>query len=222
MMLIRYLMFTVVVFLASAQDPETFDLRVERARMLMPKNQNGDLHIDAQGITFRSLDRKTTIHIPIKDLRTATVADAHSLRFQTYEVRKWKPVLRRDYVFRAQAEAPIEKIAQFLAVRMLRPVVGHYSQEAEYEVSGFHRRTFGGSPGTLKIGRESIQFVAKEPGDSRTWLYRDIETIGMPGRAQFRVTTNRETYLIELKEELPEAAYELAWRRIYDRDRSSK
>jgi hypothetical protein len=222
MSLVKLLMFTTLVFQASAQEQETFDLTVERVRMLMLKNQNGNLHIDARGVTFQSLGGKTAIHIPIKDLRTATLADAHSLRFGTYEVLKWNPVERREYVFRAQQEAPIENIAQFLAAQMLRPVIGYYPQEARYEVSGYHRRTFGGSPGMLKIGRESIQFVTKEPRASRTWLYRDIETIGIPDRTQFRVTTNQETYMIELKEGLLEAAYELAWSRIYDRDRSGK
>jgi methionine-rich copper-binding protein CopC len=36
------------------------------------------------------------------------------------------------------------------------------------------------------------------------------------------VTTNRETYVVELKDALPEGAYELAWSRVYDLERSSK
>src|SRR5437870_1160905 len=52
--------------------------------------------------------------------------------------------------------------------------------------------------GLLKIGSESIQFVSDKPADSRTWLYRDIETIGRPDSVRFRVTTNHETYVLEL------------------------
>src|SRR6266566_6489857 len=53
-------------------------------------------------------------------------------------------------------------------------------------------------------------------GKARTWLYRDIETIGKPDSFRFRVTTNRETYILELKAELPEAAYQLAWSKVYN------
>jgi hypothetical protein len=79
-----------------------------------------------------------------------------------------------------------------------------------------------GASGLLKIGSESIQFVSDKPADSRTWLYRDIETIGRPDSFRFRVTTSRETYVLELKEDLPEAAYELAWSKSYNLERSGK
>src|SRR6266403_6041342 len=83
-----------------AAPPEVFDLTVERIRTL--RDQPGDLHIDARGVTFRSKDGKTSITIAMEDLREADVADSHALHFQTYEVQKWKPVERRKYTFRAQ------------------------------------------------------------------------------------------------------------------------
>jgi len=43
---------------------------------------------------------------------------------------------------------------------------------------------------------------------------------GRPDSYRFRVTTNRETYVVELKSPLPEAAYELAWNKVYDLERS--
>ena len=74
----------------------------------------------------------------------------------------------------------------------------------------------------MRIGEESIQYLSENAADARTWLYRDIETVGRPDSFRFRVTTNRETYVVELKEALPEAAYELAWSRVYNLERSSK
>ncbi len=74
----------------------------------------------------------------------------------------------------------------------------------------------------LEIGDEAIRFVSDTPADSRTWLYRDIETIGRPDSFRFRITTNRETYVVELKSELPEPAYELAWRKVYKVERSGR
>src|SRR5205823_14229640 len=145
----------------------------------------------------------------------------HALRFETYDVQKWRPIERREYTFRAQPDAPIEELAQFLAGRVLRPVVGHYPAASQFKVAAYHRRTLGGADGTLEIGQESIRFVSDKPADSRTWLYRDIETIGKPDPFRFRVTTHRETYVLDLKAELPEAAYQLAWNKLYTLERTS-
>jgi hypothetical protein len=205
---------------AGAAEKDTFDLKVTRVRML--RNQPGGLHIDSEGVTFRSTDGKTTVTIPMKDLREADVADPHALRFETYEVQKWKPIERREFKFRAEPDAPVEKLAQFLTARVHRPVVGHYATASQFQVAAYHRRALGGTEGTLEIGQDSIRFVSDKPADSRTWLYRDIETIGKPDSFRFRVTTNRENYILELKDDLPEAAYELAWSKVYNLERSSR
>src|SRR5258708_39053739 len=118
------IMLSVLPALASS-DNTSFDLKVQRVRML--RNQSGDLHIDAEGVTFRSSDGKTTVTIPMKDLREAAVADPHALRFETYEVQKWEPAKRHEYTFHAQPDAPCKEMAQFLSSHVHRPVVGHYA-----------------------------------------------------------------------------------------------
>ena len=96
-------------------------------------------------------------------------------------------------------------------------MVGHYTAASEFRIPAYHRRARRGTNGTLEIGEEAIRFVSDKPADSRTWLYRDIETIGRPDSYRFRVTTNRETYILELKSELPETAYQFAWSKVYNR-----
>jgi hypothetical protein len=215
------MIFALTAFAPSfAPGDKVFDLKVMRVRTM--RNQPGDLHIDSQGITFRSTDGKTIISIGMQDLREADVADPNELRFETYEVPKWKPIERREYRFRAQPDAPVEDLALFLAGRVHRPVVGHYKERSQFRVAAFHRRALHGTDGTLEIGEESIQFVSEKPGDSRTWLYRDIETIGRPDSFRFRVTTNRETYILELKDDLPEAAFQFAWSKVYNLERSTR
>ena len=210
------MMFVIALFLmttAAGPPQEMFDLHVERVRPL--RNQRGELHIDATGVTFRSDDGKSTVNIPIEHVRAVDVANPRTLRFGMYEVHKWKPMDRREYTFRAQEDGPVEQLAQFFAAHIARPVVGHYPNDAQFEVAAYHRRALGGTNGKLTIGADSIQFVSETPADSRTWLYRDIETIGKPDPFRFRVTTSRETYIVELKEQLPGAAYEVAWRKVY-------
>jgi hypothetical protein len=222
MTLVRIFALTVLapLFAMAAPGDNVFDLKVTRVRTM--RNEPGDLHIDSQGITFRSADGKTSIMISMQDLREADVADPEGLRFETYEVPKWKPIERREYTFRAQPDAPVGDLALFLAARVHRPVVGHYKEGSQFHVAAFHRRALKGTDGTLEIGEESIQFVSDNPGDSRTWLYRDIETIGRPDTFRFRVTTNRETYVLELKDDLPEAAFQFAWSKVYNLERSSR
>jgi hypothetical protein len=204
------------LFAMAAPQNSVFDLKVTRVRTL--RDQPGDLHIDSQGIEFRSTDGKTTIAIPMKDLRDVSVADSRALRFGTYEVQKWKPVERVEYTFRAPPNTSVEELGNFLTAHVHRTVVGHYPEESQFQAGAYHRRVQGGTSGLLRIGPESIQFVSDKPADSRTWLYRDIETIGRPDSFSFRVTTNRETYVLELKEDLPEAGFRLAWTRVYGLD----
>jgi hypothetical protein len=215
MRFVRFFALTALVplFATAAPDESVFDLKVDRARTL--RNQPGDLHIDSHGIEFRSTDGKTTITIPMKDLRDVNVADAHTLRFGTYEVQKWKPVERVEYTFRAPPDTSVEELGNFLAAHVHRPVVGYYPEESQFQAAAYHRRVRAGTSGLLKIGPESIQFVSDKPSDPRTWLYRDIETSGRPDSFRFRVTTNRETYVLELKEDLPEAGFQFAWSRVY-------
>src|SRR5438067_1159857 len=108
------------VWPAAGAGQDVFDLTVTRVRML--RNQPGTLHIDAEGIAFRSRDGKTEVKIAMKDLREADVADARALRFETYDVEKWKPMERREYTFRAQGDTRVEELAQFLATHVYRPV----------------------------------------------------------------------------------------------------
>jgi hypothetical protein len=212
-MRISFLILLLALRLAASPETEVFDLHAAHVRTL--RDQPGDLHIDAQGVTFQTKDAKTSIRIAMSDLREANVADPRSLRFETYEVQRWNPIVRRVYTFRADPSAPVGALARFLAARVHRPVVGHYPEGVQFKVAAWHRRGRGGTNGMLAIGVSSIQFVSANPADSRTWLYRDIETIGKPDPFRFRVTTNRETYVLELKEDLPDAAYQVAWNKIY-------
>lgn len=179
------------------------------------RDRIGDLHVDSDGIQFRPKDGKAAVTVPINDLREVDVADPKALRFETYAVSRWNPADRRSYTFRVALDAPLDELARFFADRMNRPVVGHYEETARFRIPAFHRRLRRGADGTLEVGNDSIRFASEQPGESRTWLYRDIETIGQPDSYRFRVTTARETYVLELKRQLSDEAYRFAWDRVY-------
>lgn len=186
------------------------------------RDRTGDLHIASDGVRFTANDRKAALIIRMEDLRDVSVADARALQFETYAIARWKPAERTTYTFRIAPDAPLEDLARFFAARLNRPVVGHYEQSARFQIPAFHRHLRRGVNGMLRIGDDAITFASKQPGDSRTWLYRDIETIGQPDSYRFRVTTARETYVLELKRELSEEAYRFAWKNVYEAVRSAK
>jgi hypothetical protein len=73
----------------------------------------------------------------------------------------------------------------------------------------------GGCSGRIEFGSDSIRYIAEKSNHSRTWPYEDMETIGSSDPFDFRISTFAETYRFDLKERLPEKAYEAAWQRIY-------
>ena len=184
---------------------EAFDMKVERIRVL--RKTRGALHVDIHGVTFRSDDEKMEIQIPLENLRRVEVADPKALHFELFE--------RGQYTFRAPGDAPVAALARFFAGHTARPVSGHYAESSIFRIPAYHRRRLAGTYGALEIGPESIQYVSKSSSDSRTWRYRDIETIGRPDVLQFRVTAGKETYVLELQERMPQAAYDLAWDNVY-------
>jgi hypothetical protein len=123
---------------------------------------------------------------------------------------------RRSYEFRLDEDHGSD-LAKFLAERLKRPVIGAYDvgSNDHFNVPAYHRHLFGGAHGVLAIGPDGIQFKTETKADSRTWLYRDIQTIGSSGPFNFRISTESETYSFDLKERLPERAYDFAWSTLY-------
>ncbi len=194
---------------AAAATPESFHIPAQKIELR--HNRPGTLHLDKEGVIFRSDDHKHDVALALKDIKTADLSDFRNLRFEVYEPAKWTPGFNRQYTFRANPDAPVEAMAQFLTTRLTRPVIGHYAEAKPR----FSIEAFKGATGRLELTDTAIRFVCTNPAKSRTWLYTDIETIGRPDKFRFRITTTRETYMVELKDNLPEQAWQFAWDKIY-------
>jgi hypothetical protein len=199
----------------SAQKPETFEYRVHRMRLGRP--EPGSIQIDESGIRYAADNGKTGFTIPFRDLLEVNVADPKSIQIEQYDVLKRKLGGRRSYRFRLEGTHD-DRLAAFLASKLSHPLIGAYpiSEQKAFEIPAYHRRALGGSHGSLRIGSDGIRYVTPDEKDSRTWLYRDIETIGATDQFHLRVTTTFETFTFDLKDRLPEDAYQLAWTHIYD------
>lgn len=208
-----------ILFLAvvmAAQAAQVFQFPVIRERAPR-RGEPGKLEIDQSGISYESKNGKTSLQVPLANIWEADISDPGSIAIETFDRGKLTLGQRTTYRFRLRAAPDRQALARFFAERLQRPVIGQYSiaGPAPFEIPAYHRHVLGGNHGTIRIGTGAIEFISEKPKDSRTWPYPDIETIGSPDPFHFRVTSFAETYTFDLKERLPERAYDFAWQRVY-------
>ena len=213
----RKAFFTLLLCTACAvQAAEPFRFEVVRDKFL--RDESGQLTFADTGITYQSDNGKTSLQLAYEDVRKVDVSRPNVIRLQTYDRLKRKFTGRRSYKFRLREDAVNSKLARFLAERLARPVVGAYelAGDSGWEIPAYHRHRLRGCHGVLRIAEEGIQFLTENLVDSRTWLYRDVESIGNSDPFKLRVTSFAETYMFDLKEKLPEESYRLTWKRIHN------
>ena len=194
---------------------DSFEFAVFRDHL--PRKEAGRLVISAVGISYRSDQQKTVIDIPLLNVFQADVSDPKVIRIETYDIAKKKLLGRQVYVFGLRGGVHDELLTRFLSKALQRPVIGAFgpAPQPEAEIRAYHRHRLGGCHGTIQIDLDAIRFLSDRPEDSRTWLYRDLETLGTMNPFHFRVSTLAETFNFDLKERLAESAYDSAVRRIY-------
>jgi hypothetical protein len=213
-----YVLVLIAMTLAPAgvvQTSEEFRYSVERDKTF--RDEPGELTINASGISYKSQDGETLLRIPFADVYEADVSDRSVIRIETYDVLKRRLGGRRTHTFRVLGATHDDRLAQFLTAQLNRPVLGSYGAAGAdaVTIAAYHRHTLGGCNGRIEIGAGTIRFISEKPGHNRTWRYQDMETVGSSGPFDFRVTTFAETFTFDLKERLPEKAYEAAWQRVY-------
>ncbi len=204
-----------MIVAVGAQAADSFELTVYRDRL--PRKEAGRLVISGTGISYRSDHQKTVIDIPFLNVFQADVSDPKVIRIETYDIAKQKLLGRQVHVFRLRTGVHDELLTRFLSKALQRPVIGAFGPAPlpEAVIPAYHRHRLGGCHGTIRIDSDAIRFLSDRPQDSRTWLYRDLETLGTMNPFHFRVSTLAETFNFDLKERLPESAYDLAARRVY-------
>jgi hypothetical protein len=204
-----------VVFTANIQAAETFRYSVKRDKL--PRDERGELQVDATGLHYRSENGKNSIRVAFGDIHKADLSDPRVIRIETYDILKRKLTGRREYVFRLTEGKFDEALTMFFVAHSKRPVIGSYaiSGVEPTEIDAYHRHRLGGCHGKLQITVKGIRFTTAHPADSRTWRYEAIETIGSMYELHFRVATLAETYNFDLKERLPNVTYEKIVRQAY-------
>lgn len=198
-----------------AHAADSFEFAVFRDHI--PRKEAGRLVISENGVSYRSTHQKTVIDIPLVNVFQADVSKPKIIRIETYDITKKTFLGRQIYVFRLQSGVHDEILTRFLSRALQRPVIGAFgaAPQSEAVIRAYHRHRLGGCHGTIRIDSDAIRFASDRPEDSRTWLFRDIETLGTMNPFHFRVSTLAKTFNFDLKEILPEGAYDIAVRRVY-------
>ena len=205
-----------LVFLTvGAHAATSFEYSVFRERL--PRQEAGRVSISKAGVTYRSDHGKTMIDIPLSNVFKADVSDPRIIRVETFDIVKRRLLDRRVHVFKLRDGTHNDSLARFLSGAVQRPAVGSFGPASQPDggIRAYHRHRFGGCHGTIHIDESAIRFQSERPGDSRTWLYRDVETVGTMNPFHFRVSTLAETFNFDLKERLHEADFDGVTRRVY-------
>lgn len=194
---------------------ETFEYPVFRVKRI--RDEAGRLRISKEGLEYRAEKSKTSFRLTLRDLHEIDVSKPGSIRVETYDRLAREFGGRREYTFRLREGAISDGLVRFLVANVNRPTIGAYElpSPATYRLRAYHRHRLGGCHGEIAIGGEAVRFLSDKPGESRTWRYQDIETIGAMNAFHLRLSTLAEAYNFDLKERLPEAAYDFVFQRVW-------
>lgn len=207
--------------------PET-GFAVEHQHLL--KNRTGRLTITTGGISYQSEIRKEAGDSRVwryDEIREIYIQAPETLVLVTYEDQIW--YAGRDRVFRFRfldSGIPSETVALLRANAKRLVVTNVWEAGATppvFQIPVKHLHRFGGCEGILKLYPDQFVFESPEHAShSRAWRYRDLQDVSRPNRFQFSFTTfepqfggPNKIYNFQLKEELPEAAYEWMWNRAF-------
>jgi hypothetical protein len=187
----------------------------------------GTLRITADSIAFEEQGKHATHSREWKysDIQQLSLS-ATELHILTYEDRKWELGRDRDYIFDQLPEELATQLyplfAHNLDQRFIAELVDSKAP-ALWEMPVKLRHRNGGSEGTLLIGGDRIVYRTDARGESRTWRYADIDSIGTGGLFDLSITTLERKgwrhggptdFRFELKQALHEGRYNDLWQRI--------
>lgn len=214
-----------------AADPLVFDVVHDHAI----GSCRGRLAVSEAGVSFESQKREHSRQWKFADIQELRL-EPKGLRVLTYEDRRWRLGADRAFEFTfsaAPAAQQARELEQVLAAHLDRRLVVGLAQvpgPALYRFPAKHRHAAGGCEGVLSFGQETAGYSTEEPGHSRTWTYRDIESISSSDPFHLTINTyehqsfhygSRRTFAFQLKEPIRESAYNELWRKV-NTDRLSR
>lgn len=208
---------------AAAQGPLVFEARHEHKRGFC----SGKLTVGESAVTFESAEKKdhrwSWGWLDIQQLR---MLDSGEWSLLTYKDNKWRLGADREFHFHL-IDRRLEALTADLFERRLerRFVLGLASEPPKplWEIPVKHLLRIIGTEGMLIAGEDRLVYKAARPGDSRTWYFKDMDSLSTSGPFQLTITSferarshygDRKGFNFELKLPLPEDRYNDLWQRV--------
>lgn len=134
--------------------------------------------------------------------------------------------LGADRAFSFQVDGDLKSASEFLAGKLDRRLVSSFARPTGNVLAQLavkHLRPISGDEGTLTFGEDAVTYQSNDKRESRSWSYRDIESIATSDVFHLTLTTyegqrlhyaTRRVFNFQLKQPLPEDTYDKLWRRV--------
>jgi hypothetical protein len=160
---------------------------------------SGTLRADSEGVEFVPLKGASLrwTFAEIKDLDL----ERHRIVLIGYDNRRWNLPGTRRFELEIRGELP-PTVAASLAEEIGKPARNRMPdpQAPAIAVIGARRsKGFRGNNGLLRIRQLGIDYVTAQPGQSRSWSWRDLQTLSRPDPYHLLVFGYRDSYAFDLK-----------------------
>jgi hypothetical protein len=187
----------------------------------------GTLTITPEHIEYKTENKEHARKWAYAELQQIKVASPAALELTGYEDRRLMLGRDRVFAFKLLEGEITPEISALLMEQAARPLVTSVLPTSagtpRFAAPVKHLHATGGCAGTLKIYPDRITFEATDkPGHSRFWRFPDIQSFSQPTRYRFEIISfegqlggEGRGFNFQLKEELPAAAYDYVWARVY-------
>jgi len=210
---------------AAIAQPFSYQVRHQHPR----DGAMGTLRVTIDGISFDEPGKKHQHSREWKfdDIQQLSLSPTE-LRILTYEDQKRQLGRDREYVFDHLPKELSETLYPMFSTRLDQRFIAQLadpSLQPQWQMPAKLRHGLSGSNGMLLVTDDHIAYSSKDPGESRTWRFSDIESISMAGPFDFSVTTLERTgarhagpteFRFQLKQPLAENRYNDLWRKLED------
>jgi hypothetical protein len=206
---------------ATAALAQSYEARHEHLR----GECKGKLTIDEQSVAYETEKKGHSWRLSWVDVQQIQVLETGEVRVVSYQDRKWRLGADREYRMIVGEKKFAAEVSPGLERRLGRRFVSGVAREVKplWEIRAKHLRRILGVEGTLVAAEDRIQFRAERPGESREWMFSDIDNISTSDPYQLTITTferarghygDRKGFNFRLKEPLEAERYNRLWRRL--------
>ena len=203
---------------------QSYEFPVEHDHTL--RSCRGSLVITPEKIEYKTAHEKHARAWRYVELQQVKVESKTRIELLTYEDEKRLAWRDREWSFKILEDEITPEISALLQAQSARLLVTSVPPVTEgsprFEIPVKHLHKLGGCSGELRIYADRVAFESSErPDHSRFWRYTDIQNISQSERYRFEIATFEDrfggpkTYNFQLREALPDQAYDYVWARVY-------